>query len=64
MGNSESVNPSSGGSPGLQNGSPESSVESDSELHHQEIITEATIHSPEGTSAVGGGPAEGRDVIV
>ena len=65
MGNSESVESSSGeSSPGIQNDSPDNDRESDNEFHHQEIITEAIISSPEGTSAARGGPAKGRDVIV
>ena len=65
MGNSESVKFSSGeSSPGIQKDSPDSDRESDNEFHHQEIITEAIIHSPEETSAAKGGPAQGRDVIL
>ena len=64
MGNSESVESSSGEPlPGIQTGSPDNSGESDEEFRHQEIITEATISPPEGTSAARGGPAEGRNVI-
>ena len=65
MGSSESGNLSLGRSPGTQNNSQESSGESDIEHTHQEIITDTTSSSPEGTSSAAAreaAPAEGRSV--